>query len=164
MQLRDECPCLSTVGDGAEVIVEQDHASSALGDFGSATDSNTDIGLLNGRGVVDTITSDSDDFSGSLASNEMFEFLCVGGNTSSGALLISSSIMALPVAGDYVVPVRSLQHTRSLHLDSARYEVDGRCSTCRQKQRLPRDIHTRQHLVPILLCLSQLVWRVSWIR
>jgi len=52
-----------------------------LGDFGSTTHSNTDIGLLNGRGVIDTITSDSDDFSKSLASVNNEEFLGRSGSS-----------------------------------------------------------------------------------
>ena len=73
--IEDESTFLNTVDDGREVIVKEDHISSVLGDFGSATHSNTDIGLLNCGGIVDTITGDGDDVTESLASIDDEEFL-----------------------------------------------------------------------------------------
>jgi hypothetical protein len=73
--IEDKATFFNTVHDGAEVIVEQDHITSVLSDLRSTTHSNTDIGLLNGRGVIDTITGHSDDLTKVLASVNNQEFL-----------------------------------------------------------------------------------------
>jgi len=73
--IEDETTFFDTIDNGAEVIIEQNHITSVLSDLRSATHSNTDIGLLDSRGVIDTITSDGDDFSKVLASVDDQEFL-----------------------------------------------------------------------------------------
>jgi len=73
--IEDKATFFNTVHDGAEVIVKQDHITSVLSDLRSTTHSNTDIGLLNGGGVIDTITGHSDDFTEVLASVNNQEFL-----------------------------------------------------------------------------------------
>jgi hypothetical protein len=73
--IEDETTFFDTIDNGAEVIIEQDHITGVLSDLRSATHSNTDIGLLDSRGVIDTITSDSDDFSKVLASVDDKELL-----------------------------------------------------------------------------------------
>jgi len=73
--IEDETTFFDTIDNGAEVIIEQNHITSVLSDLRSATHSNTDIGLLDSRGVIDTITSDGDDFSEVLASVDDQEFL-----------------------------------------------------------------------------------------
>jgi len=73
--IEDETTFFDTIDNGAEVIIEQDHITGVLSDLRSATHGNTDIGLLDSRGVIDTITSDSDDFSKVLASIDDKELL-----------------------------------------------------------------------------------------
>ena len=43
--------------NGGEVIIGKDHVGSRLGNSGTRTHSNTDFGLLQGWGIIDTITS-----------------------------------------------------------------------------------------------------------
>ena len=43
--------------NGGEVIIGEDHVGSRLGNSGTRTHSNTDFGLLQGWGIIDTITS-----------------------------------------------------------------------------------------------------------
>jgi len=73
--IEDETTFFDTIHNGAEVIIEQNHITGVLSDLRSATHSNTDISLLDSRGVIDTITSDSDDFSKVLASVDDKELL-----------------------------------------------------------------------------------------
>jgi hypothetical protein len=65
--IEDESTFLDTVNDGREVIIEQEHIGSILSNIRSGTHSNTNIGLLNSWGVIDTITGNSDDVSSLLA-------------------------------------------------------------------------------------------------
>ncbi len=49
--------------DGTEIIIKQDDISCRLGYFGSHNShSKSDISLLEGRGIIGSITSDSNDF------------------------------------------------------------------------------------------------------
>jgi len=43
--------------NGGEVIIGEDHVGSRLGNSGTRTHSNTNFGLLQGWGIIDTITS-----------------------------------------------------------------------------------------------------------
>uniref|UniRef100_A0AAG5DA10 Uncharacterized protein n=1 Tax=Anopheles atroparvus TaxID=41427 RepID=A0AAG5DA10_ANOAO len=53
---------LNSGNNGGEVIISQHHLGGGLGDGGTGTHGNTDFGLLQGRGVVDTITRHCGDF------------------------------------------------------------------------------------------------------
>ena len=48
---------LNSGNDGSEVVVGEDHVGGGLGDGGTGTHGNTNLGLLQSWGVVDTITS-----------------------------------------------------------------------------------------------------------
>uniref|UniRef100_A0A182WLP1 Uncharacterized protein n=1 Tax=Anopheles minimus TaxID=112268 RepID=A0A182WLP1_9DIPT len=68
---------LNSGNNGGEVIISQHHLSGGLGDGGTGTHGNTNFGLLQGRGVVDTITSHSGDFVHAL--QELHNLRLVGG-------------------------------------------------------------------------------------
>lgn len=53
----DQATLLNSLLDGGEVGVSKNHVRSQLRDVSSATHSNTNIGLLQCRGIVDTVTS-----------------------------------------------------------------------------------------------------------
>jgi len=78
--IEDEATFLNTADDGGEVVVEEEHIGGVLGDIGATSHSNTDVGLLDGRGVVDTVTSDSDDVTEFLAGGDDEELLGGGGS------------------------------------------------------------------------------------
>merc|ERR1712004_571691 len=60
--VEDQPALLDTSDNGGKVVVEQDHVSGLLGDVGAGdTHGNTDVGLLQSRRVVDTISSDGND-------------------------------------------------------------------------------------------------------
>merc|ERR1719445_3015995 len=60
--IEDQSALLNTSHNGGKVVVEQDHVSGLLGDVGAGdTHGNTDVGLLQGRRVVDTISGDGND-------------------------------------------------------------------------------------------------------
>lgn len=63
--------------NGREVVVGQDHLGGRLGDSGTRTHGNTNFGLLQGRGVVDTVTSHGRDLTISL--KELNNFTLVSG-------------------------------------------------------------------------------------
>ena len=79
--IEDKATFFNTVYDRGEVIIEEKHVSGVLGDLRARAHSDTDISLFDSRGVIDTITSDSDDMTKSLASINNEEFL---GGSSSG--------------------------------------------------------------------------------
>ena len=53
----DQTTLLDSLLNGSEVGVSEDHISSELRDVSSATHSNTNIGLLQCRSIVDTVAS-----------------------------------------------------------------------------------------------------------
>merc|ERR1719153_703269 len=57
----DSTALLNGSDDGGEVVVSKNHLRGRLGDSGSTAHGNTDLGLLQGRGVVDTVSSHSGD-------------------------------------------------------------------------------------------------------
>merc|ERR1712004_171652 len=60
--VKDQPALLNTSNNGGKVVVEQDHVSGLLGDVGAGdTHGNTDVGLLQGGRVVDTISGDGND-------------------------------------------------------------------------------------------------------
>merc|ERR550534_3462114 len=60
--IEDQPALLNTSDNGGKVVVEQDHVSGLLGDVGAGdTHGNTDVSLLQGRRVVDTISGDGND-------------------------------------------------------------------------------------------------------
>jgi len=73
--VEDKSSFFYSVDDRAEVIVEQKHVGGVLGDIGSRSHGNSNIGLLDGRRVVDTIASDSDDVASLLAGIDNEQFL-----------------------------------------------------------------------------------------
>mmetsp|Transcript_47293 Transcript_47293/g.64122 ORF Transcript_47293/g.64122 Transcript_47293/m.64122 type:complete len:436 (+) Transcript_47293:834-2141(+) len=73
--IEDKTTFLDTTDNGVEVIVKKKHISGVLSDIRTGTHSNTNIGLLNSRRVIDTITSDSDDVTELLASIDNEQFL-----------------------------------------------------------------------------------------
>merc|ERR1711868_155800 len=55
--VEDQPALLNTSDNGGKVVIEQDHVGSLLGDVGAGdTHGNTDVGLLQGGRVVDTIS------------------------------------------------------------------------------------------------------------
>ena len=74
--VEDQSTFLNTSDDGSKVVIKQDHVSGLFGDIRTGnTHGNTDIGLLERWGIVDTITSDGDDLAGSLATIDDDKFL-----------------------------------------------------------------------------------------
>jgi hypothetical protein len=71
----------NTINNGREVIIKQKHISGVLGDIRAGTHGDTNIGLLNSGGIIDTITGNSDDMTKTLASINNKEFL---GRSSTG--------------------------------------------------------------------------------
>ena len=66
--VEDETTFFDAVDDGREVVIHKDHIGSFLGNILTGdTHSNADVTLLEGRGVVDTVAGDGDDFTASLA-------------------------------------------------------------------------------------------------
>merc|ERR550534_3550920 len=60
--VEDQPALLNTSHNGGKVVVEQDHVSGLLGGVGAGdTHGNTDVGLLQGGRVIDTISGDSND-------------------------------------------------------------------------------------------------------
>ena len=66
----DGASLLHGIDNGGEVIVGQDHGGGGLGHSSAGAHRNTNIGLLQSRGVVDTITSLGQSIVGSAHSHE----------------------------------------------------------------------------------------------
>merc|ERR1719334_1661412 len=62
----DSTALLNGSDNGGEVVVSKNHLRGRLGDSGSTTHGNTDLSLLQGRGVVDTVSSHGGDLVHSL--------------------------------------------------------------------------------------------------
>lgn len=62
--IEDSSTFFNTEDNSSEIITQQDHISGILSDIGTGdTHGNTDIGLLDSWGVIDTITCDGDNVS-----------------------------------------------------------------------------------------------------
>jgi hypothetical protein len=73
--IEDKTTLFDTVDDGREVIIEKKHISGVLSNIRAGSHSDTDISLLDSGGIVDTITSDGDDMTKTLASIDDKELL-----------------------------------------------------------------------------------------
>ena len=66
--VKDETTFFDTIHDGGEVVIHENHVSRFLGNILTGdTHGDTDVTLLERRGVVDAITGDGDNFAASLA-------------------------------------------------------------------------------------------------
>ena len=61
--------------DGGEVVVGQDHVCRELGDVSTSTHRDTNVTLLQGRGVIDTITSHGHHLSSRLQKIDKLRFV-----------------------------------------------------------------------------------------
>mmetsp|Transcript_18870 Transcript_18870/g.38698 ORF Transcript_18870/g.38698 Transcript_18870/m.38698 type:complete len:959 (+) Transcript_18870:1132-4008(+) len=79
--VEDETSLLDSGDDGGEVVVKKDHVGGVLGDLGSHdAHGNANVGLLEGGGVVNTVSGDGDDVALALAVLDDDELL-LGGST-----------------------------------------------------------------------------------
>ena len=75
--VKDETTFFDTIHDGGEVVIHENHVSRFLGNILTGdTHGDTDVTLLERRGVVDAITGDGDDFAASLAVFDDQELVC----------------------------------------------------------------------------------------
>ena len=73
--IEDKTTLFDTFDNGREVIIEEKHIGGVLSDLRAGTHSDTDVSLLDGGGIVDTVTSDGDDVTEYLASLNDLELL-----------------------------------------------------------------------------------------
>lgn len=92
----------NTVDNGREVIIEQKHISGVLGNVRARAHSDTDIGLLDSRGIVDTVTSDSHDVTEALASIDNKKLLG-GSGTGEDDLGLGNPVHDLASFFDFIV-------------------------------------------------------------
>jgi len=74
--VKDQAALFHSSDDGRKVVIEQNHVGGLLGDIRSGdSHGDTDVGLLEGGRVVDTVSGDSHDGAAALTAFDDFQFL-----------------------------------------------------------------------------------------